>query len=379
MACFVMCTAPRPPIPHPLNPPSPLSARPPLYPLRAMATMYELNFRDTATTTTTAAAAAVADDTSPALFTIARIAEAVNLTARLADRERLPPRELDAALEARSAAHSLASGGGNGGSTFVPGFPVERLFPGAFYLERVGLDRTRVYGRRPKDGAARARGGVLAPALALEEEEEEREAQKAAGGEGGEGEDGGGLVDKAAAVAAAGGGAGPGVEEEGATTATTASGTDDASVSEGDEEGGSVGNGAPSSGSQLDVGGAPSGKSATVGGGPPGDAGLDGNGADAADAAAAAVAAVALPLGGAVAVGSAAKLLALLPRVVVTGVACGLPGQEKVFEEDNLARLLAGQGCVERLSAASVAALLDKKVVQVGLVGGWVGGMVLDQ
>ncbi|CAN0513946.1 unnamed protein product, partial [Ectocarpus sp. 12 AP-2014] len=55
----------------------------------------------------------------------------------------------------------------------------------------------------------------------------------------------------------------------------------------------------------------------------------------------------------------------LLPRVVVTGVACGLPGQEEVFERDNLARLLAGQGCVKRLSTGSTAALVEKNVVQV--------------
>lgn len=60
-----------------------------------------------------------------------------------------------------------------------------------------------------------------------------------------------------------------------------------------------------------------------------------------------------------------AGLFALLPRVVVTGVACGLPGQAKVFEEDNLARLLGGQGCLEMLSAGSMSALVEKNVVQV--------------
>lgn len=57
-----------------------------------------------------------------------------------------------------------------------------------------------------------------------------------------------------------------------------------------------------------------------------------------------------------------------LPRVVVTGVACGLPGQAKVFEDDNLARLLAGQGCLEKLSDGSISALVEKNVVQVSRV-----------
>ncbi|CAN0394478.1 unnamed protein product, partial [Scytosiphon promiscuus] len=59
-----------------------------------------------------------------------------------------------------------------------------------------------------------------------------------------------------------------------------------------------------------------------------------------------------------------------LPRVVVTGVACGLPGQDKVFEQDNLARLLEGQNCLEGLSAGSMAALVEKNVVQVNLAVG---------
>lgn len=80
--------------------------------------------------------------------------------------------------------------------------------------------------------------------------------------------------------------------------------------------------------------------------------------------AAAAAAAVIEPAGGASA-RQGAPLGALLPRVVVTGVACGLPGQEKVFEEDNLARLLGGQGCVEKLSVGSMSALVEKNVVQV--------------
>lgn len=69
--------------------------------------MYELHFRGTETPAVTAAAANGA--ATPPAFTLARMAEAVDLDARLADRERLPPVELDAALAARSDAHSLGN------------------------------------------------------------------------------------------------------------------------------------------------------------------------------------------------------------------------------------------------------------------------------
>ncbi|CAN0138007.1 unnamed protein product, partial [Hapterophycus canaliculatus] len=195
----------------------------------AVATMYELHFRDT-----TADAAA-----TPSPFTVARIAEAVDLAARLADRERLPPAELDAALAARSSAHSLASGGGeSGAAAFVPGFPLDRLFPGAFYLETVGVDGVRAYGRRPKDAPR------TAPATAAKSSPS------------------------------------PPPKRLCSTT-------------------------------------------------------------------------------------SSESLGAFLPMVVVTGVACGLPGQAEVFELDNLARLLGGQSCVQGLSEESTAALVEKNVVQV--------------
>lgn len=79
--------------------------------------MYELHFRDTTAAATTAvngSAAAAAAAATPPIFTVARMAEAVDLEARLADRERLPPAELDAALAARSDAHSLGRQGTGG-------------------------------------------------------------------------------------------------------------------------------------------------------------------------------------------------------------------------------------------------------------------------
>lgn len=266
--------------------------------------MYELHFRDTSIVSETVAKV-TSSQKRP--FTIARIAEAVNLGTRLADRERLLPAELDAALSARSRAHSIASSGHNtkagDGTRFVPVFPLDRLFPGAFYLESVDAMGARVYGQRPKDVAARARGGPLAPSLN-----------------------------------------GEAIGEETAATMTSASGT--TSVEEGDET------------RRLEFdGGAPATSDCAV------------NGAGVKVATTIGTTAVAdIPAVAREGRGKAGEVLEL-PRVVVTGVACGLPGQEKVFEEDNLARLLEGKECVKRLNAASMKALVEKNVVQVFSVG----------
>lgn len=270
--------------------------------------MYELDFRKPDTTTT---------ESRP--FTLASIAEAVRLAARLADREQLPPMELDAALTARSDAHSRACGSvgrtvgtsanGAGELAFVPGFPLDRMFPGTYFLEGVGVDRTRRYSRRPHD-ARRARGGPLAPSLLP-------------------------------VVAAAG-------SVEGGEDKVDAPSTASASSQAGGAEQSQVArmNGAPSSDGLVN-----GMKNMSVNGN-----GTEANGCGAKNVAT-----------GADAGGLAARIGALLPRVVVTGVACGLPGQENVFEEDNLARLLRGQGCVARLPAKSMAALVEKNVVQVRL------------
>ena len=294
--------------------------------------MYELHFRDTSAAATTVTAAAAA--TPPPAFTLARMAEAVDLEARLAARERLPPAELDAALAARSDAHSPGREG------FVPAFPLDRLFPGVFYLEGVGPDRVRVYGRRPKDAPRARGGGPLAPA----------------------------LVSKAAAAA----------EEEAATTATTVSGTEASNSGEDEDEE----DGAGRSGAAATAAAASAAAGAVVAEAPSSDSSLvNGAGTKTAPAAAAATSAAAAgSKAGAVAAAAAAtppapplslsassgaRIGATLPRVVVTGVACGLPGQDEVFEQDNLARLLGGQECVQRLSPGSTAALVEKNVVQV--------------
>lgn len=277
--------------------------------------MYELHFRDTTTTTTT----------TP--FTVARIAEAVDLAARLSDRERLPPAELDAALAARSHAHSAKGGGGGGDSpdAFVPGFPLDRLFPGAFYLEAIGPDGVRAYGRRPKDAPrVKGEGRALAPSLAQKEKDKE-----ACGG-----------------------------DSEVATTATTASGTEASNSGEDEEE-----EEEPASVVAARTARGNGVVSAATTGAPSSDSSLSNGGT----ATAAAAAKLSPPQKVSRTASSAARLGALLPRVVVTGVACGLPGQEEVFEADNLARLLGGQNCVKGLSAGSTAALVEKNVVQVSI------------
>jgi len=51
--------------------------------------------------------------------------------------------------------------------------------------------------------------------------------------------------------------------------------------------------------------------------------------------------------------------------IVVTGVSAGLPGRShRVFEPDNIQKLMAGANCIEPLPDATVAACIDKNVVQ---------------
>jgi len=50
---------------------------------------------------------------------------------------------------------------------------------------------------------------------------------------------------------------------------------------------------------------------------------------------------------------------------VITGTAAGLPGMEKIFNKDNLDKLIEGKQCITQLSESSRMAMVDKKVVQV--------------
>ncbi|CAN0031052.1 unnamed protein product, partial [Sphacelaria rigidula] len=311
--------------------------------------MYELEFRDTSTTNptnTNCTASTTSNGSSPA-FTVARIKDAVNLASRLADREKLPPAELDLALAARASAHhhcSQSSGRGqpqrDGAGTgkvyrFVPKYPLDRLFPGTFYLEGVGVGYTRSYARRPTD-ALRARGGTLAPAdkptnaegAAVSCSDVTPEVCSSSSPASRISSTSPPTATEALAAASAAKTT-PVVEQAGRSPAKEKSlaGTEDEVLSA---------TPSPMNGSAEALACAKMTSDGAVG--------VSKN---------------------TVVVAAAAKLGTLLPRVVVTGVACGLPGQAKVFEEDNLDRLLGGQGCVERLSESSMAALVEKNVVQV--------------
>lgn len=363
--------------------------------------MYELEFRDTSTTNpsnTNSTTSTTSNGSSPA-FTVARIKDAVNLASRLADREKLPPAELDLALAARASAHHQCSqssdrgqpqGNGAGSSKgyrFVPKYRLDRLFPGTFYLEGVGVDYTRSYARRPTD-APRARGGTLAPA----------DRATAAEGTAASCADVTPDVCSSSSPASRVSSSSPPTATEASTATPAVKATpvvEQAGRSPAKEKSLSAVPEAMCSGGEED------------GGGGPGAVRSNGSGGTVASMSTAAVSvsscrgregtedevssAIPSPMNGSAealarakmtsdsavdvsennvaAAAAAAKLGAILPRVVVTGVACGLPGQAKVFEEDNLDRLLGGQGCVERLSESSVAALVEKNVVQVN--GKW--------
>lgn len=201
----------------------------------ALATMYELRARRP----TTPAGAA---------FTLERMSNILSLPERLAAREKLPPAEVNAALESRAAAHSAAP--------FNPIYPVDRLFPGTFYLETVGSEAVRRYGRVPHD-AVRATGGPMVPC----------------------------SVDMG----------------EASSWTTTETEHTNGLVEE-----------RPN---------------------------------------------IMLP-------GAVSPNLALLQPVVVTGIACGLPGQPDVFTPDNISNLMAGKNCLQPLSDASKHALIEKSVIQ---------------
>ncbi|CAM9651774.1 unnamed protein product [Phaeothamnion confervicola] len=242
----------------------------------AVATMYEIRPRRPG------------PDGPGAPFTLERLASAVDLKARLAARDRLPPAELAAALDARAAMHHARGA--------EPTFPVNRLFPGTYYLARIEADGIRKYTRAPV-GAARVAGdGPVAPAMV------------------------------AAAAAGGGGGGGSGADDVATTDESvgTSEGDDSASAN------GGKANEAPETTTAALTGS----KAAAA-------AGLEAAGN-----------------------GRLARGVREMPRVVVTGVACGLPGQEKVFMPDNLNRLLEGRSCIAPLCARTKAALLEKNVVE---------------
>lgn len=120
----------------------------------ALATMFEIRARS------------VAHD-----LNLDRIAKAVSMRPRLQSRCQASPAELTWALQARQLAH--------GAKNFNPCYPVDRLFPGTFYLDHVNDKYERVYTRRdflpmvkktdelcPKELLQRLNGGTDEPATA---------------------------------------------------------------------------------------------------------------------------------------------------------------------------------------------------------------------
>ena len=115
----------------------------------ALATMYRLHVREPTT-------AAIRER-----FSIAKMAEAMDLTERLASRELVHPSELDHALETRARMHCA-------GAPYSPVYPtLGRLFPGTYYLNGIDAKWTRSYSRVPLDAHMDKPGAPLAPPIVL--------------------------------------------------------------------------------------------------------------------------------------------------------------------------------------------------------------------
>ena len=115
----------------------------------ALATMYRLHVREPTT-------AAIRER-----FGIAQMAEAMNLTERLASRELVHPSELDHALETRARMHRA-------GAPYSPVYPtLGRLFPGTYYLNGIDAKWARSYSRVPLDAQMDKPGAPLAPPIVL--------------------------------------------------------------------------------------------------------------------------------------------------------------------------------------------------------------------
>ncbi|CAB9500822.1 Hydroxymethylglutaryl-CoA synthase [Seminavis robusta] len=112
----------------------------------ALATMYRLHVRE---------------PTEQSTFTVAKMAEALKLTERLAKREEVHPGELDMALDTRARMHGA-------GAPYTPVYPtVGRLFPGTYYLKEIDAKWRRVYERVPLDAKMEPHGTSLAPESVL--------------------------------------------------------------------------------------------------------------------------------------------------------------------------------------------------------------------
>lgn len=89
------------------------------------------------------------------------MANALNLTDRLASREKVHPSELDHALETRARMHRA-------GAPYSPVYPtVGRLFPGTYYLNGIDSSWRRNYSRVPLDAKMESHGSSLAPPIVM--------------------------------------------------------------------------------------------------------------------------------------------------------------------------------------------------------------------
>lgn len=83
-------------------------------------------------------------------FNLESIQSKLNIAERLAQREKLTPKDLDLALKAREESH--------GAVPFNPKFNIDKLIPGTYYLEEITKGYVRVYKRKPLDSVQK-RGG----------------------------------------------------------------------------------------------------------------------------------------------------------------------------------------------------------------------------
>jgi len=105
-------------------------------------------------------------------FTVGRMAGKLNLRERIGRREKVGAEELDMALDCRARMHTK-------GNDYSPAYPVDRLFPGTYYLVNIDDKFRRFYDVYEGPGA---KGGKLCPPVVVREAEEEK--KKVRGGDG---------------------------------------------------------------------------------------------------------------------------------------------------------------------------------------------------
>lgn len=90
----------------------------------------------------------IARDTDHPTFNLRNIQKVLDITNRLAAREKLMPSDLQAALQAREDSHGFIP--------FSPKYSTDALAPGTYYLEYINANYERIYARKPLDGGSTA-------------------------------------------------------------------------------------------------------------------------------------------------------------------------------------------------------------------------------